>query len=130
MNKFKLVFKTPCHTWDIENLMSCIFGIKSSDVRVYFDLLINGPSKISDIAKRIDRERSTVQRAVQNLLTAGLVTRKQVNLKEGGYYYIYEAIPFEDVKKIIKENIEEWSKNMITWINNISLEDIKKEMGE
>ncbi|WP_456416787.1 helix-turn-helix domain-containing protein [Methanocaldococcus sp.] len=123
----KLLLKTPCTTWTFDNLMACVFGIKISDVKVYFDILKNGPSKINEIAERINRNRSTVQRSVQNLMNAGLVKRKQVNIKEGGYYFIYEAIPFKDAKKIIKKTIKEWCNNMEKWIDELKFEDVIEE---
>jgi predicted transcriptional regulator len=126
----KLLLKTPCTTWTLDSLMACIFGIKVSDVRVYFDILKNGPSKINDIAERVSRDRSTVQRAVQNLLNAGLVKRKQVNIKDGGYYYVYEAIPFEETKKIIKATMEEWCNNMKKWVDELEFEDVVREYLE
>ncbi len=126
----KLLLKTPCTTWTFDNLMACVFGIKVSDVKVYFDILRHGPSRINEIAERINRNRSTVQRSVQNLMNAGLVKRKQVNIKEGGYYFIYEAIPFEEAKKIIKKTIKEWYNNMEKWIDELKFEDIIEEYSK
>ncbi|WP_456471800.1 helix-turn-helix domain-containing protein [Methanocaldococcus sp.] len=121
----KLTLKTPCTTWTFDNLMACIFGIKVFDVKVYFYILKYGPTKITDIAEKLKRNRSTIQRSVQNLMNVGLVYRKQVNIKDGGYFYLYYAIPFEEVKERMKKSIEDWCKNMKNWIDSINIEEVE-----
>ncbi|EHP84639.1 helix-turn-helix domain-containing protein [Methanotorris formicicus] len=123
----KLILKTPCTTFTLENLMCCTFGLKVFDVMVYFEILKNGPSRINKIAEKLNRDRSTVQRAVQNLMNVGLVKRKQVNIKEGGYFYIYEALPFDEVKRIIKETVSQWCEGVKKWIDEIEVDDIINE---
>ena len=122
----KLMIKTPCTTFTLESIMCCIFGIKTFDVMVYFTLLNNGALRVNDIAELLSRDRSTIQRSVQSLVNAGLVRRKQINLKEGGYYYIYEAIPFSEVKNIIKDTMEKWCSEVKEWIDEMNEEDLKK----
>jgi predicted transcriptional regulator len=122
----KLMIKTPCTTFTLESIMCCIFGIKTFDVMVYFTLLNNGALRVNDIAELLNRDRSTIQRSVQSLVNAGLVRRKQINLKEGGYYYIYEAIPFSDVKNIIKDTMEKWCSEVKEWIDGMNEEDLKR----
>ncbi len=120
------MIKTPCTTFTLESIMCCIFGIKTFDVMVYFTLLNNRPMRVNDIADLLNRDRSTIQRSVQNLVNAGLVKRKQINLKEGGYYYIYEAIPFSDVKNIIKDTMEKWCREVKEWVDEMDENDLKK----
>jgi len=120
------MIKTPCTTFTLESIMCCIFGIKTFDVMVYFTLLNNGALRVNDIAELLNRDRSTIQRSVQSLVNAGLVRRKQINLKEGGYYYIYEAIPFSDVKNIIKDTMEKWCSEVKEWIDGMNEEDLKR----
>jgi predicted transcriptional regulator len=122
----KLMIKTPCTTFTLESIMCCIFGIKTFDVMVYFTLLNNGALRVNNIAELLSRDRSTIQRSVQSLVNAGLVRRKQINLKEGGYYYIYEAIPFSEVKNIIKDTMEKWCSEVKEWIDGMNEEDLKK----
>ncbi len=120
------MIKTPCTTFTLESIMCCIFGIKTFDVMVYFTLLNNRPMRVNDIADLLNRDRSTIQRSVQNLVNAGLVKRKQINLKEGGYYYIYEAISFSDVKNIIKDTMEKWCREVKEWVDEMDENDLKK----
>ena len=124
----KLFSKSP--TLTLENIMCCIFGIKPLDVAVYLTLLENGPSRTSDIAQLLNRDRSTIQRSMQNLIRAGLVKRKQINLRKGGYFYRYEAIPFSEVKSKILEAIEEWRYEVRRWIEAIDSGELERYVEE
>ena len=110
--------------------MCCIFNIKPLDVAVYLTLLKNGPSKVSTVAQLLNRDRSTVQRSVQNLMRAGLVRRKQVNLRKGGYFYRYEVIPFKDLRSKILETIEEWRNEVRRWIEEMDREELERCIEE
>ncbi|MDK2791011.1 MAG: hypothetical protein PWP15_1520 [Methanothermococcus sp.] len=114
-----LILKTPCSTFTLESIMCCVFGLKAFDVAVYFEMLKNGPSRINEISEALNRDRSTIQRSAQNLMNAGLVHRKQINIKEGGYFYRYEAVPFSEVKESIKESMEKWCNDVKNWIDEI-----------
>jgi len=126
----KLIFKTPCSTFTLESIMCCIFGIKPFDVAVYLTLLKEGTSRVNTIAELLNRDRSTVQRSFQNLVNVGLVKRKQVNLKGGGYFYNYEAIPFSEVQSIIVDTMEEWCREVKKWITKIEDKDLEKYIKE
>ncbi|HID47822.1 MAG TPA: winged helix-turn-helix transcriptional regulator [Methanothermococcus okinawensis] len=117
-------------TLTLENIMCCIFDIKPLDVAVYLTLLKNGPSKVSAIAELLNRDRSTIQRSMQNLIRAGLVRRKQVNLKKGGYFYRYEAIPFTEVREKILKTIEEWRDEVKRWIEAIDTGELEDYIQE
>ncbi|WP_459202528.1 helix-turn-helix domain-containing protein [Methanococcus sp. CF] len=119
----KLVLTMPCNTFTLENIMCCVFGLKAFDVAVYFEILKCRPAKINEIADALNRERSTIQRSAQNLMNAGLILRKQINIKEGGYYYNYEAVPFPDVKEKIKKSMNDWSREVCKWVDEIEEKD-------
>ena len=122
------ISKSP--TLTLENIMCCVFGIKPLDVAVYLTLLKNGPSRVSTVARMLNRDRSTIQRSMQNLIKAGLVRRKQVNLRKGGYFYKYEAIPFSEVRSKILEIIEEWRNEIKRWIEAMDSGELEKYIEE
>ncbi|HIQ32157.1 MAG TPA: hypothetical protein EYH55_01570 [Methanothermococcus okinawensis] len=124
----KSISKSPALT--LENIMCCIFDIKPLDVAVYLTLLKNGPSRVSTIAQLLNRDRSTIQRSMQNLIRAGLVRRKQVNLRKGGYFYRYEAVPFSEVRSRILETIEEWRNEVRRWIEAIDRGELERYIEE
>ncbi|MBU7032850.1 MAG: hypothetical protein HXS53_09985, partial [Theionarchaea archaeon] len=57
----------------------------------------------------VERHRSTVQKAIEQLMNQGLALR-QVNSLPRGYAYTYSAISKQELKKAIVEDIREWSR--------------------
>jgi predicted transcriptional regulator len=89
------------------DLLCCAFGLKNSELDVYFSL-IAGLKKVEDIAERIGKDRSTVQRVLNKLHTKGLVKRDSRRIERGGYFYEYTAQSTEFVREQILIQLEEW----------------------
>lgn len=111
--------KTPFRDMSIEDIMSCMFGLKKFEIETYFKVVNKGATTVNDLVDVSDKDRSTVQRALQNLAIAGLIYRDQKNIKNGGYYYMYRAAPFEELKETTKSSIKKWCESMIVWIDNL-----------
>jgi len=111
--------RTPFRDMSIEDIMSCMFGLRKFETETYFKVVTKGATTVNDLVNEFDRDRSTIQRALQNLAIAGLIYRDQKNIKNGGYYYMYRAAPFEEVKETTKRSIKKWSESMIAWIDNL-----------
>jgi len=90
----------------IEDLMRCILGLQEIEIRVYFDLLENGEGSVLEIAERVNRDRTTVQKALRSLTNCGLVDRRKVTEKVG-YKYIYNAVDLDRVSDIIEELLDD-----------------------
>ncbi|MEO2117682.1 MAG: helix-turn-helix domain-containing protein [Methanocaldococcus sp.] len=99
----------------IEDLMRCILGLQEIEIRIYFDLLENGEGSVLEIAERVNRDRTTVQKALRSLMNCGLVSRKKVTEKVG-YKYIYNAVDLDNVSDIIEELLDEWYHNVKKWL--------------
>ncbi len=89
------------------DLLCCAFGLRNSELDVYFEL-ISGPKTVEQIAERIKRDRSTVQRVLNKLHSKGLVMRNTHKIQRGGYYYEYSAEDTEVVREQILTQLEEW----------------------
>ena len=89
------------------DLLCCAFGLRSSEIDVYFSLL-GGTRTVEDLEGKIDRDRSTVQRILQKLDSKGLIEREKKRIERGGYFYVYRAISTEAVKQQILEQLEHW----------------------
>jgi predicted transcriptional regulator len=105
----------------VADIMDCMFGLKNFETETYFQVVDKGPVTVNELVKSFDKDRSTIQRALQNLAIAGLIYREQRNIKNGGYYYVYHAAPFEEVKDTMKTSIKKWCDAVIEWIDNLSV---------
>ncbi len=89
------------------DLLCCAFGLRNSELDVYFSL-ISGPKTVEDIADRIGKDRSTVQRVLNKLHSKGLVKRETKTIQRGGYFYEYHAEDTEVVRDQILAQLEDW----------------------
>ncbi|TFG34990.1 MarR family transcriptional regulator [Candidatus Thorarchaeota archaeon] len=100
---FQKSFKNP------SDLLCCAFGLRNSELDVYFSL-ISGLNTVEDIAEKIGKDRSTVQRILNKLHAKGLVLREIQNIPRGGYFYEYRAEASETIRNQILDQLEEWYK--------------------
>jgi predicted transcriptional regulator len=112
--------KTPFREMSVADIMDCMFGLKSFETETYFEVVNKGAVTVNDLVNTFDKDRSTIQRALQNLAIAGLIYREQKNIKNGGYYYVYHAAPFGEVKETMKASIAKWCEAVTKWIEELS----------
>jgi predicted transcriptional regulator len=98
---------------DCEGLLECIHGLRDLD-RDCFGVIIESetPLTIDEIAEEVDRERSTVYRAVQRLLQTGFVQKEQVNYDQGGYYHVFSATDPDVVADDMQRLLNDWYAKM------------------
>lgn len=103
----------------IERIMNCMFGLKNFETELYFELVNRDALSVNELVSKFAKDRSTMQRTLQNLTAAGLVYREQKNIKNGGYYYVYHAAKFEKVRGDIKTSIKEWADATVNLIDSL-----------
>ncbi len=100
-NLFSKGFENP------SDLLCCAFGLRSTEIDAYF-ALISGPKTVKEIASRIGRDRSTVQRVIQKLVNKGLIESEERTFDRGGFYHVYRAISPDEVREEILTRLERW----------------------
>lgn len=97
------------------DIIKCALGIRELEVKTYFTLL-DGPVQVQEIADKLHRNRSTIQRSLTNLISKGLATRRTMSIARGGYYYEYEAAPSSEVKKMVRAALDQWYEKMVHFL--------------
>lgn len=95
-----------------EDLVKCVLGLKSLDIDAYKTLLEYGPLTAEKLGELLHRERSTAYRSLQNLISCGIVFRENESIENGGYYYKYIAIDPQEMKQMVRKNVDEWYQQM------------------
>jgi predicted transcriptional regulator len=106
-------------------LLRCALGIRVTEIETYCMLLNETPLNVQEVAQRIGKSRSNVQRLLQNLVEKGLATRQEELMGLGGYKYYYSAVSPEKMKEAITERLEEWYQRMLH-----ELEDLPQKIKE
>ncbi|WP_456372847.1 helix-turn-helix domain-containing protein [Methanocaldococcus sp.] len=99
----------------IEDLMRCILGLQEIEIRIYFELLDMKEATVMEIAERVDRDRTTVQKALRSLMNCGLVEREKITEKSG-FKYVYRPVEFKEVKEKMEKLLDEWYLSVKDWL--------------
>ncbi|MDY6765259.1 MAG: helix-turn-helix domain-containing protein [Halobacteria archaeon] len=97
---------------ELDELLRCIFDIQVHDTETYFVLLENPSSTVTELAERMEKDRSGVNRSLIKLIDKGLAERRDRLLDTGGYVYQYTATPLPEVKDMMHEALDEWVEMM------------------
>lgn len=91
-----------------EEVLRTVFGLGGHDVRTY-DAVVEVPgSTTHELADHLDRDRSNVNRSLNRLREAGLVTRDRRLLDAGGHVYQYSAASAEAAEDLLARAVERW----------------------
>jgi predicted transcriptional regulator len=95
-----------------QDLMRCAYNLKEFELEVYRRLSQTGPVRADDLAKILGKERSTVYRALQKLMSCGMCYRETKALERGGYYHVYAAVDRTELRKKLEHCVENWHEKM------------------
>jgi predicted transcriptional regulator len=93
---------------EIKQLLKVLYNLSGSETEVMYYLCDN-EARASAIAEELGKDRSTVQRYLSKLRSAGLVERESATEKDKrGRYYVYSVPDKEKLKGKIKRRMDEW----------------------
>ena len=91
-----------------DNILECVLSLNQQDLMSYKILVKNGPMRVEELSERLARHRSTASRCLKRLDSCGICRKRQIAIERGGYYFIYEALPLEKVKQILRDCTDRW----------------------
>jgi len=114
-----------------ERLFKCILGLNKTESKVLGYMLKNKDVRTSEIANAFKMDRSSIQRAVQDLAELKLIDRKSMSMKDyinakglkdakkQGYLYVYNAKNIKSIKIQFKKLLDKWYNSMLKYIENL-----------
>ncbi len=97
-----------CRQIDVKDIIACSLGLKKSEYRVFELLLTSNHVTLKELAKKLDLDRTTLQKIFKNFVANELVERYQENLDNGGYIFVYKVKDKVLLKKRIHVAIDKW----------------------
>ena len=110
---------------EASDVMHCFLGLRNLEIDVYFYLL-KGKATVREIAGGLGRNRSTIQRAIQNLVNRGISNRRTKTLRKGGYVYVYEGVSLPVLKALIKDSLDSFYEQVIRSLDRLWVESLKQ----
>ena len=92
----------------IKDLFIYMYDLSPLELDLLFILIKNKKSMtLEELAKKVDRDKSTVFRSLQKLVDLGICNKETKTLKEGGYYHAYSGIDIESFKLETEKRVKE-----------------------
>ena len=103
------------------DIVKCMYKLSDFELAIYKKLVKQGPLRADDLAPILKRDRSTVYRALQKLVAAGLAFRDTKTIARGGYYHVYVAVEPSQLKTKLYKCADDWFENMKGAIDDFDL---------
>lgn len=104
---------------EIKELLKVLYNLSGAETEVMYYLCEN-EARASAIAEELGKDRSTVQRYLSKLRTAGLIQRETVNEKgKRGRYYVYSVPDKQELKTRVEDKMDDWSDERISALEEL-----------
>ena len=111
------------------DLLTCLYNLKPSDVEILLALAKNENSTLDQIAKIVQKDRSSVHRCLSKLVSINLVNKQSKSLKGGGYYHSYAMLDPATIKKHALERVKEITESLEALVDSFEL-DLQKHLKQ
>jgi predicted transcriptional regulator len=75
-----------------------------------FQALRDRTLTVQEVADEVGRSRSTVQRALQDMLDKDVLMREGKTDKT--VYYVYTALPMEEIREVASDALKDWHQTV------------------
>ncbi|MEM0158358.1 MAG: helix-turn-helix domain-containing protein [Thermoplasmataceae archaeon] len=96
----------------IRDLLSCLYDLNGEDLRVFEICQSLKKFNLDEVARQAVKDRTTIHRILQKLVSAGLVTKEFDSIPRGGRVTVFEAMPVSAVKTQINERMRNLEENV------------------
>lgn len=103
------------------DIVKCLYRLTDFEIAIYRKLVKQGPLRADDLAPVLKKDRSTVYRALQKLVSSGLAYRDTKTIERGGYYHVYAAVSPDELKTRLHRCADDWFDNMNSAIDEFDL---------
>ena len=97
----------------VKELFIYLYDLSPLDLDLLFIMIKEAkPLTLEQLSKMADRDKSTVFRSVQKLVSAGICIKETRTIREGGYYHVYSAGDMETFKAETEMRVKDLQKSL------------------
>ncbi len=78
--------------------------------RSLFEEMNSAKLTVKELSNKVDRNRSTVQRALQDMMEKNIIMRE--GKTDRTVYYVYTTLPMEDIREVTLDALDSWHQNV------------------
>ena len=110
MRSINLLLDTDC---TCKNLLQCLYDLSSSDLDILIRLLRSKePLTLETISKQMGRDKGTIFRSLQKLVSIGFCVKESRNLRSGGQYHTYRSPSIDTIEKTTEHRLKEIQRSL------------------
>ena len=102
------------------DIIKATYALSDNELEVMMCIKHSQPTDIQTIKETIPKDRATISRSIQTLISIGFVKKTQFNLERGGFKYLYSSLSTEEMKVKIKELIQRITSRMDKAIDSLT----------
>lgn len=114
IHQVNMTVKTP----DIREVLFEAFGLPKSGLDICLCVIGDGPLSASEVAAKLDYDRTTVTRYLNKLVDLGLLRRSELNREDGGIINAYHSVDLEQMRRETLTGFYLWAGEAATLIEN------------
>ena len=103
--------------YELEEVFKVVFNLSGSEIDILMHLC-DSPGTPKEVSDAVEKDRSTVQRYLSNLMKTGLVDRERVEKEGKGRSFRY-SVDKEALRENVKEALEDWYEDRKDLIDQI-----------
>ena len=99
------------------SIIKCVFNLSNTDLEILQSFQEDNGLTIKELTNKIGKDRSTIQRSLEKLISCRLCYKERKSGKPRGFVYYYYRIPIKEILQHIDQNLDECYqkiKNIIT----------------
>jgi predicted transcriptional regulator len=97
----------------VKELFIYLYDLSPLDLDLLFIMIKEAkPLTLEELSNMADRDKSTIFRSVQKLVSAGICIKETRTIKEGGYYHVYSAVDMETFKAETGMRVRDLQKSL------------------
>jgi predicted transcriptional regulator len=106
-------------------LLCSIYNLTPVDLEIFYQVAAENSATLDALAQTVKKDRSTVHRSLQKLVSIGLCYKEARGLKDGGYYHVYSATELSKIKDQARQKVREITSSLERMLQNFE-SDVRK----
>ncbi len=107
------------------DLLCAVYNLNPVDLEIFYILAGGSSSSLDELSAKMKRDRSTVHRSLQKLVSNQLCYKETRTIRDGGYYHVYSAMEIAKIKAQAEIRVEEITASLGRMLRNFE-SDIRK----
>jgi predicted transcriptional regulator len=117
--------KLDCDKLSCVYLVRCIFSLNDTDILILKSIPENEGRNINDITKIIKKDRSTIHRSLEKLVSCNICYKERKSGKNRGFIDYYYAIPEKELLRRAEKNLDNCYLKIKTMLRDLEEEEKK-----